>query len=232
MKAFLLAAGLGKRLRPITNVIPKCLVPLNGKPLLQYWIDTFEKYEINEVMINLHHLSDKVLQYISSSETIISIKTYYEKELLGSARTIAFNSHWVKDEDAFLIIYADNLTNLNLSNLIAYHKSKDCPMTMSLFQTNRPWECGIVGLDENRIITTFEEKPSFPQSNLANAGIFVVNSCILDIFEEENCEDISYDVIPKLTGNINGYIIPEYIIDIGTINNYKMANQVLTSLTF
>lgn len=91
MKAFLLAAGLGTRLRPLTDTIPKCLVPINGKPLLQYWIDLFEKHGIDEVCINLHYLSDQVVNFIKANPSKIKWHLSYEPELLGSGGTIFSN---------------------------------------------------------------------------------------------------------------------------------------------
>lgn len=176
MKAFLLAAGLGTRLRPITNTIPKCLVPINGKPLLQYWIDLFKKHNIDEVCINLHYLSQQVIDFIEYNDSGIKWTLSYEHELLGSGGTIFNNKDFIKDDEPFFICYADNLTNINLTKMLEFHKLKNSSFTMALFQSNNPKECGIVSLNSDSYITSFEEKPQYPKSNLANAGIYLANS--------------------------------------------------------
>ena len=176
MKAFLLAAGLGTRLRPITETIPKCLVPINDIPLLQYWVDLFEKHNITEVCINLHYLSDQVKTYLENLNSNIKWTMVYEPELLGSGGTIFANRDFINDNEPFFICYADNLTNINLTQMLNFHQEKQSSFTMALFRCNNPKECGIVTIDENNFITSFEEKPEYPQSNLANAGIYLANS--------------------------------------------------------
>ena len=105
MKAFLLAAGSGLRLRPITNSIPKCLVPINGIPLLHYWIKLFELHGINEVLINVYHLSEQIIHFCNTYGGSLKIKLYKEKYLLGSLGTIIKNRDFIKKEEKFLICY-------------------------------------------------------------------------------------------------------------------------------
>jgi mannose-1-phosphate guanylyltransferase len=95
MKAFLLAAGLGTRLRPITNTIPKCLVPVAGKPMLYYWFNLFRKYGITEVLINLNHFPDQVKNYIQNNITDLSVSLVNEETLLGSLGTLLKNKEFV-----------------------------------------------------------------------------------------------------------------------------------------
>ena len=231
MKAFLLAAGLGTRLRPLTNTIPKCLVPINGKPLLQYWIDLFEKHNIDEVCINLHYLSDQVIQFIETNPTKIKWCLSYEPELLGSGGTIFSNQDFILDDEPFFICYADNLTNINLTQMLNYHNQKHSKFTMALFETKQPKECGIVSLNSDGFITSFEEKPLHPQSNLANAGIYVANS---EIFLYNNSDkkfcDFGFEILPKL--EMYGWKDSFYLLDIGTMEKYKQAQMEVTNGIF
>src|SRR4030067_1794928 len=103
MKAFLLAARLGTSLKPITDNIPKCLVKIHNQPLLYYWLKLCEKYGIDEVIINLHYLPDKVKEFLKGNQTAIRVKTVYEKKLLGSGGTILNNKDFVKGEESFFI---------------------------------------------------------------------------------------------------------------------------------
>ncbi|RMF94503.1 MAG: nucleotidyltransferase family protein [Candidatus Schekmanbacteria bacterium] len=223
MKAFLLAAGLGTRLRPLTNEIPKCLVPIAGKPLIYYWFQLFEKYEISEVLINLHYLPDKLRSFVEELKTSIKVELFYEKELLGSAGTVFYNKGWVGSDERFLVVYADNLTNIDISKFLRFHHKKKGLMTIGLFEAENPRECGIVDIDSSSRICGFYEKVENPPGNLANAGIYVAESKIFDIFEFRKPLDFGFDILPKLTGQIYGYKIQEYFIDIGTPENYKKA---------
>jgi len=225
MKAFLLAAGLGTRLRPITNSIPKCLVQVCDKPLLHWWIKLFEKHNVDEVLINLHHLPDAVKSYLNSYSGPVVFKTFYEHELLGSAATIRENKDFVADEDSFFICYADNLTNYNLSQMLQFHNEKRASFTLSLFETDRPKEKGIVELDENQKVISFEEKPENPKSNLANAGVYIADNSIFSKINSTGFADIGYDLIPKMIGNLYGWPDGDFLMDIGTHQHLKEANK-------
>lgn len=223
MKAFLLAAGTGTRLRPITNSIPKCLVQICNKTLLGWWIELLQKHNVDEVLINLHHFPEKVISYLNSNSGGIKFNYFFEKSLLGSAGTLKKNKDFVKDEKSFYILYADNLTNVNLSKLFNYHESHKNPFTMALFETNNPSSCGIVMVNEENVIVDFEEKPQVPKSNLASAGIFVSEPDIIDLIPDKNVADIGFDLVPKLVNKMNGILINDFLIDIGTHDNLKKA---------
>jgi mannose-1-phosphate guanylyltransferase len=225
MKAFLLAAGKGTRLRPVTNNIPKCLVPVSGRPLIEYWFDLFERYGINEVLINTSYLADRVQEYLKKIDRNIKIQTTYEKTLLGSGGTIKKNWAFVKNEEMFFIFYADNLTNLNIAKLIDFHTTRRKEFTLALFKVQNPQECGIVELDENSNVVSFEEKPSNPASDLAFAGILLSSIRLRNYFPEQEIFDLGYDVLPGLVDNASGYIVDEYLIDIGTPEKLKQAEK-------
>ena len=129
MKAFLLAAGLGSRLRPLTDSIPKCMVPIGGRPLLDIWLDAFDRAGVSEVMVNLHHLPGVVRRHLADRTGPPVVRTFFEPRLLGSAGTLAANRRWVAEEQFFLACYADNLTDFDLRSLIescefAYRKER------------------------------------------------------------------------------------------------------------
>ncbi|HID55684.1 TPA: nucleotidyltransferase family protein [Candidatus Poribacteria bacterium] len=231
MKAFLLAAGKGTRLRPLTYRIPKCLVPIRGVPLLDYWFDLFEKHGIEEVLINLHHLADKVLGFLNDRKEDlrrrnIKVLTTYEPELLGSAGTILANRSFVEPGEDFLICNADNLTDADLTDLVGFHRSHEMPLTMGLFEANEPQRCGIAELDEEGTVVSFREKPQNPKTNLANGGIYVARYSIFDHIPSKVPCDIGYDLLPRLVGNMKGRLIRGRLMDIGTPESYRMANEI------
>jgi mannose-1-phosphate guanylyltransferase len=226
MKAFLLTAGLGTRLHPITQTLPKCLVPIGGKPLIDWWFESMQKAGVTELLINLHHLPDMVMAHVNALDTSIKVEFSYEPVLLGSAGTLRANQSFVKDQKAFFIFYGDNLTNTSLSNLYNFHVSQPQDFTMALFETNNPSGCGIVSLNEHFTVTHFEEKPANPVSNLANAGLYVASPAVIDLIDPAKTPaDIGFDLLPLLVNKMSGYKINDYLIDIGTHNNLEKARQ-------
>ena len=226
MKAFLLTAGLGTRLHPITHTLPKCLVPIAGKPLINWWFESMQKAGITEVLINLHHLPDMVMAHVNALDTPIKVEFSYEPVLLGSAGTLRANKNFVADQKAFFIIYADNLTNTSLSNLYNFHVRQPHAFTMALFETNNPSGCGIVSLNSDATISSFEEKPANPISNVANAGLYVASPAVIDLIDAAKTPaDIGFDLLPLLVGKMSGYKINDYLIDIGTHKNLEKARQ-------
>ncbi len=226
MKALLLCAGLGTRLRPITNNIPKCLVPINGKPLLQYWLENLSKAGVSEFIVNTHYFSEKVEEFVKNSIYRDKIKLVYEKELLNTGGTLLHNKNLFDKDEPFLLIHADNLSFCNFKEFIESHKKNEkYLLTMMLFRTDVPQSCGIVKLDENNIVQEFYEKVSNPPSNLANGAVYICNYEIFEFLETLNKIniDFSLDVIPKLLGKINTYLNSTYHKDIGTINSFAEA---------
>lgn len=223
-KAFLLAAGLGTRLKPITDKIPKCLVPICGKPLLAWWIDLMEKHGIKEVLINLHYLGNQVEKFLNSYPTKIKFELFYEEKLLGSGGTLRENKDFVKNEESFFILYADNLTNFDLTLFSEFHKNSKQLLSMALFETENPTMCGIAELNDKNIIINFEEKPKNPKSKLANAGLYVANPEILGIIPNEEITDLGFHLLPKLVGKMAGWKTNDFLIDIGTVENLNKAN--------
>lgn len=230
-KAFLLAAGLGTRLRPLTNIIPKCLVPICDKPLLGWWIDLMEKHGIKEVLINLHHLSEQVIFFINSYPTKIKFRFFYEKKLLGSGGTLRENKGFIKNEKAFFILYADNLTNYDLTLFYEFHEKKEQLLSMALFTTDTPQICGIAAVDENDIVFSFEEKPKLPKSNQANAGLYIAKPEVIDLIPNLEITDIGFHLLPQLVGKMAGWKSNNYLIDIGTFDNLYKANSEWSKIT-
>ena len=235
MKAFLLAAGLGSRLNPLTDGTPKCLLPIGRQPLLEIWLGHLVRFGVEEVLINTHHHARQVEAFAARWDGGLKIKLVHEPTLLGSGGTIWENRNFIEDDDDFFVIYADNLTDVNLGDLAKYHRKHDGILTMGLCESSTPEACGIVEIESgdgrNELITGFEEKPSEPKGNLANAGIYVVNRQIFDEFSLEAGLleiplDFGHHFLPLLLGRMYGYLINGLFIDIGTIDNYELAQQV------
>lgn len=222
-KAFLLAAGLGTRLRPLTQTVPKCLVPVDGKPLLRIWLDICEGLGVRDVLINTHHLAEEVRAWAKRERTSVRIQLSHEPELLGSAGTVSANRDFIEGEDDFFVFYADNLVHGDLEALKLFHQRHSGVLTLALFRSPNPQACGVVTLDESGCVTSFEEKPSRPRSNLANAGLYVARRRILDYVPRSGFADFGKDILPGLVGRMWGTILDGYLLDVGTPQSYQKA---------
>lgn len=226
MRALLLAAGLGTRLLPLTSTIPKCLVPIYGKPLLEYWIRMLKDGGVSPVLINLHHFADKILYYIENSEFEDIVFTVYEENLLGTAGTLLKNRGFFVNEP-LMLIHADNLSRFNVKAFIERHNSRppECEMTMMTFRTATPESCGIVELDERGVVLAFHEKVKNPPGNLANGAVYILEPKIFNFLENIGKEviDFSTEVLPHYVNKIFTFHNDVYHRDVGTIESYKIA---------
>jgi mannose-1-phosphate guanylyltransferase len=223
VKAFLLAAGVGSRLRPITGVTPKCMLDIGGRPLLDIWLDAFDHAGVDEVLVNLHHLPDVVHRHIATHRGAPVVRTAYEPELLGSAGTLVANRHWVDDEELFLACNADNLTDFDLRSLIDAHLEYGAMATLTVFHSPNPSAGGVVEIDANGWVIGFEEKPSQPVSELTNAGMYAFHPSVLDHIDARPPKDIGYDLLPRLVGRAQAVLVEGYFRDIGTADAYRLA---------
>jgi mannose-1-phosphate guanylyltransferase len=224
MKAFLLAGGHGTRLRPLTDAVPKCLLPIRGRPLLDIWLDLCARSEITEVLINVHAHAQSVERHLQSCDSAVRVRLVHESQLLGSAGTLAANRDWVVSERAFWILYADVLTNTNLRRMSAFHFSHPgAAATLGLYQVPDPSRCGVAIADRSGIIIDFEEKPADPRSNWVFSGLMLADPCILDLLPPCIPADIAFHLLPRLFGRMLAYPIADYLLDIGTLANYQLA---------
>jgi mannose-1-phosphate guanylyltransferase len=216
VKAFLLAAGLGTRLRPLTDHTPKCLVEVGGRTLLDIWLDALAGVGVDEVLVNTHHLAGQVEDHVARRTSGPRVHLVHEPELCGSAGTLVANADFVAGEDLFLAVNADNLTDFDLGVLVKAHRDGGRPATLSVFRTGRPTECGIVEVQDG-LVVGFEEKPPHPRSDLANAGLYAFAPEVIDLVEGDDVRDIGFHLLPRLVGRAGAVSIGDaYFLDIGT----------------
>ncbi len=225
MKAFLLAAGVGSRLRPITDATPKCMLVIEDRPLLDIWLDAFDRAGVHEVLVNLHHLPDAVRGHLAARAAPPAVRTFFEPELLGSAGTLLANRRWVDGEEFFLACYADNLTDFDLRSLIGIHRDHDAIATLAVFHSQQPSAGGVVELDAVGRVIGFVEKPSEPVSDLTNAGMYAFHPSVLDEIDGEPPNDIGYDLLPRLVGRARAVPVEGYFRDIGSTDAYRRARE-------
>jgi NDP-sugar pyrophosphorylase family protein len=241
MRAVILAAGLGTRLRPLTNNTPKPMLPVGERPLLWYHLEHLVNHGIKDVLINTHYLPEQIEDFCAGyqvSRPDVKITTTFEPTLLGSAGTIARGRNWF-GTNPFIVTYGDNLTNIDYSKLIAQHKMSENLCTIACYQESKPEEKGIVEFDKNHRIKTFIEKPKpgTTTSNWANAGIYICSNEMLGLLvsmnDDDSLLDFGHHVFPTLLEKnyqLGVHLMDEILHDIGTQEAYKKAQKIVHNL--
>jgi len=200
MKAMLLAAGLGKRLRPLTDQCPKCMVPVAGKPVLQWNIEWLRSQGVVDLVVNLHHYPEAVTDYFGDGSAYgVRLRYSYEPVLLGTAGAL-WGARQLLSSERFWVIYADNLVNCSLERMESRHLSANATLTMGLFWREDVSSSGVAELNDDGRITGFKEKPRAKEarSHWVNAGLFRCNYKILQFIPpNQNC-DFGLDILPAM----------------------------------
>ncbi len=239
-KAVILAAGKGTRLNPITSTIPKPLIPIGGKPLLEYSILSLKEVGITEILIIVGYRENNIKDYFGDGLNNFNVKIDYisQAEHLGTAHAVGFAKEFV-GEDNFLLMYGDLLTDPKVyKEIITIYEKNPNEGIISLFEVNHPQEYGIISLDSDGYVEKITEKPSVDLNlgNLANAGIFIFKSTIfkaielteLSIRNEYEFTDSMQILINQLNGKIKGFVIKDYFwSDIGLPWHLLDANEFL-----
>lgn len=228
MRALLLAAGIGSRLRPITDTTPKCLVEIHGRPLLDYWLDLVFEGGVESVLLNTHWLALQVESHVAASRWVDRIDLVYEEALLGTGGTVLANRGWFRNE-AFLLAHADNLTDFDVAGLIEAHANRPSGhvITMLAFRTDDPSSCGILELDQQHTVLAFHEKVANPPGNLANGAVYIFEPEVIDAIAAlgRPVVDLSTEVIPNYLGRILAVETDGYHRDIGNPESLRRANS-------
>ncbi len=229
MKAFILAAGLGTRLRPLTEEISKPMVPIVNKPVMEHIIELLASHKITEVFANLHYYADAISGYFGDgSKWNVNITYSYEETLLGTAGGVR-SAKEVLSNETFLVVSGDALTDINLTGLIEFHKKKGGIATVLLTEVDDPSKYGVVIINSDNRISRFQEKP--PQgkakSRLANSGIYVFEPEIFDYIPEGVFFDFGRDLFPfflKEGIDFYGFCHNDYWNDVGSLEEYQRGN--------
>lgn len=236
MKAMIFAAGLGTRLRPITNHIPKALAPVNGLPMLEIVIQRLINYGFNEIIVNVHHFADKVIEFLDNKDRFgINLQISDERdELLDTGGGLKKASWFFDDGQPFLVHNVDTLTNIDLLDYYKYHQQNDA--LASLLVRHRPGSryflfdqskrlCGWENVVTNEKIISRKQAAHLEQ--IAFSCLHVIDPKIFDLMEEEGCFSI-IDVYLRLAKNhkIMGFLDDaSYWLDIGTPEKLKRAEH-------
>lgn len=200
MRAMVLAAGLGRRLRPYTDLAPKCMVTVAGKPMLQHVLEWLRDEGVRDVAVNLHYRPDLVVERFGDGSAFdLRLHWSYEATLLGTAGGVAAVREWLGD-DRFLVVYGDNLIRCSLAGLRATHDRVGAVLTMALFHRWDGSKSGVVTVDDGDRVTSFREKPAdaVAGGHWVSAGLYLCEPGVVDAISETTPSDFGHDVIPAL----------------------------------
>ena len=227
MKVVILCGGKGTRLRPYTHSVPKPMLLLGRKPILEYTINHFRKEGFKDIVLLVGHLKEQVMDYFGDGKKFgVKITYNVEQTELGDAGGIKNGEHLLKNEKSFLVEMGDHLTNLDYRKLVNFHEKHKPLATVGLKRMGTPFQYGTAEINEKFQITSFREKPII--ENLVNSATYVFDRKVLDYLPEKGV--ISFDVLPKLVKErkILGCVFDDYWVDVGSLKEYEELNQAVS----
>ena len=232
-KAMVMAAGVGSRLEPLTQKIPKPLVPVINKPVMDILLEKLKDFGVEEVIANTHYLAESIQKrYSVNSPVDIKFTSIYEDSLSGTAGGVKKCQFFFDDVDDFIVVSADGLHDADLNKIVKSHKESGCIATMAIVAVDHEEvsKYGVVVPSAEHIVMEFQEKPpvELAKSNYINTGIYVFNKRIFDFIPDGVVYDFAKNVFPELLAageNINVYRIYSYWSDIGSISQYIQSNK-------
>ena len=231
MKAMILAAGEGSRLRPLTLTVPKVLLPVAGVPLIKHILAWLGSHAIHEVALNLHYLGEQISATLGDGSALGMRITYSPEEtMLGTAGGVKQMAHYF--DGPFVVHYGDVLTDLSLTDMVRLHQASKAVATLSILKVSRPRSAGVVEMDAAGRVLSFVEKPQerTASSTFENGGTYVLERAVLDHIPAERPSDFGHDVLPALLAAglpVYGYVLgdDDYLVDIGSKEKYRQANE-------
>ena len=228
MKAMILAAGVGSRLDPLTRNIPKPMVPIVNRPVMEHIVELLAKHGFNDIMVNLHYLADQIETYFGDgSKWGVNIHYSKEERLWGDAGSVKRCEDFF--DDTFVVVGGDDLADLDLTRIVRIHKEKKALATIALSLVDDPSEYGIALLNERGRITRFLEKPRGEVifSNMANTGVYIFEPQVLELIPKGVPYGFGNNVFPMLLeqkARFYGYLSSSYWRDVGNLKQYQQTH--------
>lgn len=234
--AVIMAGGKGSRLRSITNdEIPKPMVPVNGKPLLEYQVDKLKAYGIKKIVMIVGHLGEKIEDHFKDGKDFgVDIDYIFEKEPLGTAGAFYYLKDKIDTKD-FLLIFGDVFFDLDFDRMEAFHFKNSALTTLLAHPNGHPYDSDLIQMDDNGKVVGFDSKHNvrdYWYDNMVNAGMYVINRELMDLVKEPIKTDFEKDILAnqvKLGANIYAYHSPEYVKDVGTVDRINATVEELKS---
>ena len=229
MKAMILAAGVGSRLDPLTRAIPKPMVPIVNRPVIEHIVHDLKKHGFTEIRINLHYLGDVIQEYLGDGSKFgVKISYSQEDKLWGDAGSVKRSQDFFGSE-TFMVVGGDDISDINLSEVVAFHKSKKATSTITLTAVDDPSQFGIVITEEDGRISRFLEKPKGEDvfSNTANTGVYLFEPEVFDLIPADTFYGFGNDVFPQLLAAgkpLYGFLSDAFWKDVGNLQVYRQTN--------
>ncbi|GAB4315445.1 MAG: hypothetical protein Kow0019_15590 [Methanobacteriaceae archaeon] len=224
MKALILAGGKGRRLQPYTTTIPKPLMPIGDKAIMEIVVQQLKEYGFSDIIMSIGHLGELIMAFFGDgSKYDVKIEYTKEDKPLGTAGPLSLIRDDVKEP--FLMMNGDVLTNINYQELMDYHQEKGGVATVALNKRVVNIDFGVTEIDDENRIVGYKEKPVI--NYLVSMGVYIFNPEVLDYVEDDTYFDLP-DLINRLISNgetVNGYVFNGYWLDIGRHDDYERANQ-------
>ena len=225
MKGVIMAGGIGSRLRPLTNDIPKPMVPIIDRPVLYYIVNLLKNAGIKDIAMTLNYKPQKIINYFRDGREFgVNINYFIEDLPLGTAGSIKNAEEFI--DGTFVVISGDAFTNIDLKSAIAYHKKKGGLLTVISKRVDDPFGFGVIKTDSQGLITEFKEKPENADSNLINTGIYICDKKVLD-YIPQGFYDFGKQLLPSLIGGIYSFETDSFWSDIGTLSSYYKTNGMV-----
>ncbi|MBI4092822.1 MAG: nucleotidyltransferase family protein [Candidatus Kerfeldbacteria bacterium] len=225
-RAFVLAGGSGVKMRPFTYELPKAMIPVKGRPILEHTIERLRESDIKDIVILTGHLGEKIIEHFGDGHRFgVKIRYLEEKTVAGTAAPLRLASPMLKSQP-FLLIYGDVLIDLDFNDLIEFHALTAGLATIAVTSIDNPSDYGVVRLHGNQVVEFLQKPPrSRKLSHLIYTGVSVIEPKVLDLVPKRGESMLETDVFPRLArdGKLNGYLFEGQWFDIGTPEVYERA---------
>lgn len=250
----IMAGGLGSRIRPVNSFVPKPLIPINNKPILQWGIESLVIQGYGNIILTISHMADKIQAYFGDGKKFgCTINYYIEKKPLGNAGALfkLLSEGWLGCDTDFLLLNADLLFDIDLDRFYEFHKSHDALVSLFVHPNNHPYDSGLVVMDrEDKAVDWLTKEDKRPEyySNCVNAGIHIIKTSLLlslvnngkvdvdKIGTEVDGKTVKVDLDRqilkpncKVNGRVYAYTSPEYVKDMGTPERFEQVSNDLKS---
>ena len=234
--AVIMAGGKGSRLRSITNdEIPKPMVPVDGKPLLEYQVEKLKTYGIKKIVMIVGHLGEKIVDHFKDGKNFgVEIDYIFEKEPLGTAGAFYYLKDKIDAKD-FMLVFGDVFFDMDFDRMEDFHFKNSALTTLLAHPNGHPYDSDLIRMDDTGRVIGFDSKHNvrdYWYDNMVNAGMYIINKRLLDLVKEPVKTDFEKDILAnqvKLGANIYAYHTPEYVKDVGTVDRINATVEELKS---
>lgn len=234
--AVIMAGGKGSRLLSITNdEIPKPMVPVDGKPLLEYQVEKLKTYGIKKIVMIVGHLGEKIVDHFKDGKNFgVEIDYIFEKEPLGTAGAFYYLKDKIDAKD-FMLVFGDVFFDMDFDRMEDFHFKNSALTTLLAHPNGHPYDSDLIQTDDNGRVIGFDSKHNvrdYWYDNMVNAGMYIINKRLLDLVKEPVKTDFEKDILAnqvELGANIYAYHTPEYVKDVGTVDRINATVEELKS---